>query len=126
MMTHGGKIPREVHYIVIRLSTIMGPEKIAIYTGISRQSVQQILNYFTLHGTVEPEKECKKRDKHLFHQTPDLYVDELQEMLSVSCGQDVSKATIWRMLHRAGYTFKKVHHFSTIFRCIIATCSPFR
>ena len=43
----------------------MGPDKIAFYTGISRRSVQRILNYFTLHGTVEPEKERKKRDKYL-------------------------------------------------------------
>jgi hypothetical protein len=56
-MTRGGKIARDVHYIVIRLSTIMGPDKIAFYTGISRRSVQRILDYFALHGTVEPEKE---------------------------------------------------------------------
>jgi hypothetical protein len=39
---------------------------------------------------------------------PDLYIDELQEMLSMSCGQDVSRATVWQVLHKGGYTLKKV------------------
>ncbi|KIJ04708.1 hypothetical protein PAXINDRAFT_24918, partial [Paxillus involutus ATCC 200175] len=40
--------------------------------------------------------------------TPDLYLDELREMLATSCGVDVSRATIWRTLRRAGFTMKKV------------------
>ena len=64
-MTCDGKIARNVHYIVIQLSTIMGPDKITFYTGISRRSVQRILDYFTAHGTIEPEKEHKTRDKYL-------------------------------------------------------------
>ncbi|KIK75344.1 hypothetical protein PAXRUDRAFT_44168, partial [Paxillus rubicundulus Ve08.2h10] len=39
--------------------------------------------------------------------TPDLYLDELQEMLAVSCGHTVSHATIWHTLRRAGFTMKK-------------------
>ncbi|KIK77083.1 hypothetical protein PAXRUDRAFT_779145 [Paxillus rubicundulus Ve08.2h10] len=40
--------------------------------------------------------------------TPDLYLDELQEMLETSCGVDVSCAIIWRTLCRAGFTMKKI------------------
>lgn len=64
-MTRGSKISRDVHYIVIRLSTIMGPDKIAFYMGISRRSVQRILDYFAVHGSIEPEKERKTREKYL-------------------------------------------------------------
>jgi hypothetical protein len=64
-MARGSKIHPDVHYIVIRLSSIMKPGDIAIYTGISQQSVLHILRYFTLHGTVEHKKECKKKDSHL-------------------------------------------------------------
>ncbi|KAF9220151.1 hypothetical protein BS17DRAFT_715510, partial [Gyrodon lividus] len=39
---------------------------------------------------------------------PDLYLDELKEMLAVSCGVDVSHMTVWRTLHQAGFTMKKV------------------
>ena len=64
-MARGSKISPDVHYIVVRLSSIMKPEDIAIYTGISRQSVLHILWYFTHHGTIEPEKERKKKGVHL-------------------------------------------------------------
>lgn len=40
--------------------------------------------------------------------SPDLYLDELQEMMAVSCGIDVSRSTVWRTLRRAGFTMKKV------------------
>ena len=59
-MTRSSKIHPDVHYIVIRLSSIMNPENIAIYTGISQQSVLHILRYFALHGTIENKKEMKK------------------------------------------------------------------
>ncbi|KAF9228549.1 hypothetical protein BS17DRAFT_663580, partial [Gyrodon lividus] len=39
---------------------------------------------------------------------PDLYLDELKEMLAVSCGVDVSRTTVWRTLHQAGFTMKKI------------------
>jgi hypothetical protein len=49
-MARGSKIHPDVHYIVIRLSSIMKPRDIAIYTGISQQSVVHI--YF---GTLQEE-----------------------------------------------------------------------
>ncbi|KAF8549307.1 hypothetical protein OG21DRAFT_1421531, partial [Imleria badia] len=39
---------------------------------------------------------------------PDLYLDELQEMLAVLTGIQVSHSTVWRTLHRKGFTMKKV------------------
>ncbi|KIK76255.1 hypothetical protein PAXRUDRAFT_47541, partial [Paxillus rubicundulus Ve08.2h10] len=39
--------------------------------------------------------------------TPDLYLDELQEMLQASCGMEVSCAMAWRTLCRYGFTMKK-------------------
>ena len=40
---------------------------------------------------------------------PDTYLDELQEMLVVTCGVQVSKSTVWRALRSGGFTLKKVH-----------------
>ncbi|KIK91930.1 hypothetical protein PAXRUDRAFT_148411 [Paxillus rubicundulus Ve08.2h10] len=40
--------------------------------------------------------------------TPDLYLDELQEMLVTSCGVEASHLTVWHALHRVGFTMKKV------------------
>jgi hypothetical protein len=40
---------------------------------------------------------------------PDLYLDELQEMLEVNCGRSVSCSTVWRVLRKGGLTLKKVN-----------------
>ena len=64
-MARGNKIPPDVHYIVIRLSSIMKPDDIAIYTGISQRAVSRILCYFARHGTIESEKERKRRSGQL-------------------------------------------------------------
>ena len=39
---------------------------------------------------------------------PDTYLDELQAELELHCGRNVSRSSIWRMLHGAGFTMKKV------------------
>ena len=39
---------------------------------------------------------------------PDLYLNELQEMMTAETGVWVSCATIWRTLRRKGFTMKKV------------------
>ena len=64
-MARDSKIHPDVHYTVIRLFSIMKSEDIAIYTGISQQSVLRILRYFALHGTMEHKKECKKKGVRL-------------------------------------------------------------
>ncbi|KIO03228.1 hypothetical protein M404DRAFT_146095 [Pisolithus tinctorius Marx 270] len=38
---------------------------------------------------------------------PNLYLDELQEMIQASCGTEVSHAMVWRTLCRYGFTMKK-------------------
>ena len=42
---------------------------------------------------------------------PDIYLDELQDMLAASSGVQVSRATIWRTLRNAGLTMKKVSSY---------------
>ena len=43
----------------------------------------------------------------LIEQTPDIYLDEIQEQLDEQHGLHVSLATIWRTLKRLGVTSKK-------------------
>ncbi|KAF9490687.1 hypothetical protein BDN71DRAFT_1343785, partial [Pleurotus eryngii] len=40
--------------------------------------------------------------------SPDVYLDELQEMLGGRLGVEVSLSTVWRALRRSGFTLKKV------------------
>jgi hypothetical protein len=50
---------------------------------------------------------------------PDIYLKELQDMISMNCGVDVSISTLWRTLRRAGFTMKKVRspspHFTSAY-----------
>src|ERR1700731_2148372 len=105
-MGRGKAIPEAVQWIVIRLSTAMSEEDIAMYTDISTRSVRKILAYFKQTGDVDTPKRGKNSlhramcdydiqvptskpftcllmsfMQHLnvtLNQTPDLYLDELQ------------------------------------------------
>jgi transposase len=41
-------------------------------------------------------------------QKPDIYLDELRELLAERSGIQVHESTIWRALTRSGFTMKKV------------------
>jgi transcription initiation factor IIE alpha subunit len=64
-MTRGSKIPAEVQWIVIRLSSLLKKEDISVYTGISVRSVERILLYFHAHGTIQSRESEQGRKKHL-------------------------------------------------------------
>lgn len=139
-MGHGETQPPQVHWIVVRLSAVMPKENVSKFTGVSVRSVERILQHFRIYGTVKMDDLRKERvpqrgqlkdvdlqvsaDQLYMHvlrriqyifgvinRTPDVYLDELQEMLDVNCEQEVSRATIWRALTRQGFTMKKVCSF---------------
>ena len=64
-MANGKTIPEVVHWIIIRLSTTMLAEDIAMYTDVSLRSVQRILSYFTRTGGVNfPNRLTQKPQLH--------------------------------------------------------------
>jgi len=118
-MVQGRALSPHIHIIIIRLSYILTKQDISVYTGISLRTIERILAYFKKHGAIsEPERRvttqrmlAKDDVATLFEivkSAPDLYLDELQEVLSMECGQHVSKGTIWKTLTRAGFTMKKI------------------
>jgi len=118
-MGHGRVIPPETQRIIIRLSHILTKDDISVYTGVSLRSVERILAYFQKHGTIREPKARETKQRGLakddveillntINEAPDLYLDELQEILSMECGQQVSRGTIWKTLTRAGFTMKKI------------------
>ncbi|KAF8229467.1 hypothetical protein L208DRAFT_1286626, partial [Tricholoma matsutake] len=42
------------------------------------------------------------------HHSPEIYLDEMQEVLEDRLGVDVSESTIWRALQQSGFTLKKL------------------
>ena len=135
----GKAISEEVQWIIICLSTAMSREDIAMYTDVSLRKVNDVLSTFNKEGTVKvytrqkPDtytslcdedvqvSSCffalniflKQSTQHLLRTleaSPDLYLDELRQDLEFHTGKSASISTIWRTLHRAGYTMKKVCH----------------
>ena len=65
-MARGTKIPAEVQWIVIRLSSLLKKDDIAIYTGISVRSVERILMHFHAHGTIQVRESLQQvKRRHL-------------------------------------------------------------
>ncbi|KAF8686593.1 hypothetical protein AX14_003833 [Amanita brunnescens Koide BX004] len=106
-MLQGQKVIQEVAWIVIRLSSILSKDEIATYTGYSLATVWE-----SKRG--QEQRKGKLHDVDLeilfgsIRKQPDYYLDELQEIMSTTCGVEVSKATVWRTLHKAGFTIKKM------------------
>jgi DNA-binding transcriptional regulator LsrR (DeoR family) len=46
-------ISEEIQWIIVRLSTAMSREDIAMYTGVSRRKVDDVMSTFDKNGTVE-------------------------------------------------------------------------
>jgi transposase len=143
----GKPILEEIQWIIVRLSTTMSREDIAMYTGVSERKVDDVLSTFNRDGTVKvytrqtshtyrslcdedvqvssfclyTQQLLKLATQHLFQTleaTPDLFLDELCQDLELQTGKSVSISTIWRTLRRAGYTMKKVHHNKLYCHCI--------
>ena len=49
----GKRISEEVQWIVVRLSTTMSREDIAMYTGVSHRKIDNILSTFNKSGSVK-------------------------------------------------------------------------
>jgi len=62
-MVSGRALPPEVHKIVIRLSTLLTCEQIAIYTGVSISTVHNILNYFNKYKAIKSKGDEEKKRK---------------------------------------------------------------
>ncbi|KAH9956892.1 hypothetical protein BC827DRAFT_732515 [Russula dissimulans] len=110
-------ILEDVQWIIVRLSTIMDPFTIAMYTGVSRHKVDQILTTFRRTGSVEVRQNtqvCKRRSlcdediMSILKRMHDIYLDELRADLELHCGRNVSRSRVWRMLRNAGFTMKKL------------------
>jgi hypothetical protein len=61
LMGQGKRIPEEVRWIIIRLSTTMTEEEVAMYTDVSVRTVRKILAYFRQTGGVEGPKQIIPR-----------------------------------------------------------------
>ncbi|KIM53715.1 hypothetical protein SCLCIDRAFT_1222581 [Scleroderma citrinum Foug A] len=96
----------EVQQAIVRMSGRLSDEEILMYLDILTCSVRCIMSHFRKYGTIpdaqEPaQEECQNNQQQLqgvdvefllntIKKTPDLYLDELQAMVLMECGKDVS------------------------------------
>ena len=80
-MPQGKAIPSVVHWIVVRLSTTMSEEDIAMYTDISIRSVRKILSTFRLTGSVL----APKSEKPKTHRSLNNYDVQVRVYLTLTC-----------------------------------------
>jgi len=62
-MPRGTKISTEVQWIIIQMSSSFKKDDISIFTGVSVQSVERILLYYKVHGTVHDLAGSEQRGK---------------------------------------------------------------
>ena len=49
----GEPISEEIQWIIVRLSTAMSLEDVAMYTGVSQRKVNDVMSTFNKYGTVK-------------------------------------------------------------------------
>ncbi|CAB5370651.1 unnamed protein product [Rhizophagus irregularis] len=96
--------------------------QIAKHLGISKTSVGRVCQYYRKFGHVEIISLGRPRIFNsndlkylevLLKERVDWYLYELQSEMELWMGKSLSISTLWRALHRLGYTHKKVYKFYT-------------
>jgi transposase len=93
--------------------------RIANHFEISKTSVIRIIQHFQKFGSVEPLSSLCGRPRSLsaddleyfellLNEKKDRYIWELQGEMELWLGHNIGYSTIWRALHRLGYTNKQV------------------
>ncbi|KIK75041.1 hypothetical protein PAXRUDRAFT_787652 [Paxillus rubicundulus Ve08.2h10] len=111
-MPQGKQTLPDIQWAIVQFSKLglLNLEQIAMCLNTSTCTVKHVLSYFCTYGMVPnpgdsmATQQERKHKRHLhdtdvefllgtINKTPNLYLDELQEMLAVSCGVNISCAT---------------------------------
>ncbi|KAG1893075.1 uncharacterized protein F5891DRAFT_1067828, partial [Suillus fuscotomentosus] len=80
---------------------LLDTSEIMAYTGARKSTIERVARCHKFTG-----KPCYMHG-HL-SRSCDMYLDELHDEISQARGKHLSLSTIWRTLHRTGYSRKKV------------------
>ncbi|KAJ6456076.1 Homeodomain-like protein [Mycena sanguinolenta] len=121
-MARGKVMSDDLRGAILNMARTLDIANICHYTGCKTRTVQRILEDYRMKGTVmrehlKLEMRGAKRGMSssdirfltgVVRHSPDVYLDELREIIEEKRGTEVSEATIWRTLRRCGFTMKKV------------------
>ncbi|KAF8120494.1 hypothetical protein EV363DRAFT_91316 [Boletus edulis] len=102
-MAQGKKLTPEIQWAIVRFSRMLTNDQIAMVPSDEEKPAET-----EVQGNRRLDEANVEFLLDVIQKAPDSYLDELQEMLGVSSGVEVSRATIWRSLRRAGFTMKQV------------------
>ncbi|KAG1864505.1 hypothetical protein C8R48DRAFT_707074 [Suillus tomentosus] len=100
---------------------LLDTSEIMAYTGTRKSTIERVARCYKLTG--KPCKESQSGNSGTtrmmdledieymhghFSRSCDMYLDELRDEISQARGKHLSLSTIWRTLHRMGYSRKKV------------------
>ena len=96
-------------------------KRIAEQLNISKSSVSKVFSHFKKYGCVDlfllggRSKILSVDDikylENLLKEKIDWYIWELQSEMELWLGRHISYSTLWRAIHRLGYTHKQVEIF---------------
>ncbi|KAH9936516.1 Homeodomain-like protein [Fomitopsis serialis] len=130
MVRHNGNrrhISPEVKRQMVHMLAYLSPRKVARYHGVGVRTVQRVYALWASTGHVVRRRMQDGRPRVLsgidaaylescVARTPDIYLDELQEMLLEGRHKEVSLSTISRTLYRRGWRRKQVRE-PTFLQC---------
>ncbi len=97
----------------------MSERQIAIHLGISKSTVHRVYHHFEQYGCIENFPSLCGRPRifgyddmkyleTLLKEKVDWYIWELQSQMELWLGRNLNLSTVWRAIHRLGYTHKQV------------------
>ena len=92
---------------------------ISIHLGISKTTVNRVYHHFKKYGCIESLPSLRGRPRifksddmkyleTLLREKIDWYIWEIQIQMELWLGRNLNLSTIWRAVHRLGYTHKQV------------------
>ncbi|KAF8800956.1 hypothetical protein BYT27DRAFT_7008402, partial [Phlegmacium glaucopus] len=112
--------------VLLHMAQFLDIDTITHYTSCKRRTIERILSDFRKTGSVA-RQHLRKGLLHgrrratngqdvqflqgLVRHSPNVYLDEMRELLETRRGINVGKPTVWRALIRSGFTMKKASSF---------------
>ncbi|KAI0308881.1 hypothetical protein OF83DRAFT_1024500, partial [Amylostereum chailletii] len=122
-MTRGSPISDDLRGVILTMATTHNIPSIVRLMGVCNRTVQRVIQDFKQrHLIARPRRigrETRGAKRALgYHGSqflqgyvrfrPDVYLDEMRELVEDRLDVEVSDSTIWRTLSRSGFTMKKV------------------
>ncbi|KIL55693.1 hypothetical protein M378DRAFT_17709 [Amanita muscaria Koide BX008] len=120
-MVRGRPLSDGLRAVILNMSISMDIPSIIHHTRCKKRTIERVLSDYRRRGTVMRDHLRELRGakcvltaadvrflRGTVRHSPEIYLDEMQEIMEDRLGVDVSESTIWRALRRSGFTLKKL------------------